>query len=163
MDYLFIKILIIILVNGSILKHMVMVSINIIKVWDTQDLGKMIFSMVKDSNFGKMVLYSRVNSFRELKFMDNLTGLIKHHILASSIITVCKAKESLYMKMEGIITESGKIIWWMDMANLNGIMDKCSRDTINKIKNVATEFSSLVMVLWYKLNGSKVKYMEKER
>jgi len=110
MDSLFILILIIISAHGKILKLMDMEPINIIKVWDILDHGKMIINMVKDNNIGKMVLYSKANFFKDLKYMVNFIGQMVHHILVNLIKTNYKEKENLHMKMVDIIMVNGKII-----------------------------------------------------
>jgi hypothetical protein len=66
--------------------------------------------MVKDNNIGKMVLYSKENSSKDLKYMGNFIGQMELHILVNLIKTNYKEKENLHIKMVDIIMVNGKII-----------------------------------------------------
>lgn len=70
----------------------------------------MIINMVKDNNIGKMVLYSKENSSKDLKYMGNFIGQMELHILVNLIKTNYKEKENLHIKMVDIIMVNGKII-----------------------------------------------------
>ncbi len=78
--YSFIKIKITITANGSIIKHMDMVSTNTIKAWDIKVNGIMIYKMDPANNSGSIEHYSKENSKKDIKYMENSNGQTDPHI-----------------------------------------------------------------------------------
>ncbi len=98
--------------------------INISKVWDILEAGKMIYNMEKVKSFGKMVPFLKENFIKERKSMDNFHGPMDLYIQVNLIKIGYKEKGSLFIKMVDIIMESGRITLCTVMDNSNGWMVK---------------------------------------
>ncbi len=87
-----------------------------------------------------MVHYSKENSIKGIKSMENFNGLMKLHILDNLNKVNYKEKEDLLIKMIDITKDNGKIIWCMGTVNLLGIMVKVLKEIILMIKNKDKEY-----------------------
>jgi hypothetical protein len=74
------------------------------------DNGNMIINMEMVNNIGLMAHCFKENFIKDIKNMENLNGLMKHHILDNLDKVNYKEKEDSPIKMEDIIKASGKII-----------------------------------------------------
>ena len=94
MAYLFIQTVTITSANGRTQKLKGMAHINISKECNILARGKMTFSMVTVSSFGKMEPFSKENSFKARKYMESSIGQMDPLISDNSTKIDLKAKEN---------------------------------------------------------------------
>lgn len=159
MGFLFTQIVITTLESGNDLKLMGKGLISIFKEWDLLVHGKMITSMERENNSGRMEQFLRESFFKVLKFLVNFPGQMELLIQVSLNKIDLKVKGSSLMKMEGIITVNGKTIWCKVMDNFIGQMVRFLKVNMILIKRTVKGCLFLVMGRLLRQIGKMEKFM----
>ena len=148
--------------NSLMIKSMDMVFTHIQMELKMKDIGKKINKKEEEMKNGPMLPVMRENIKKEKnQVFENLNGLMVVLMKVILKIIILMIKLPIFGEIKGNMWEIGKIIKWMGMSFLHGLMEEDMKENIIMIRRMDMKYLNWLMEKNIKCNGKMENKMEK--
>ena len=127
-----------------------------------KDIGKKINKKEEEKKNGPMLPVMRENIKKEKnQVFENLNGLMVVLMKVILKIIILMIKLPIFGEIKGNMWEIGKIIKWMGMAFLHGLMEEYMKENIKMIRRMDMTYLNGLMEKNIKCNGKMKNKTEK--